>query len=72
MNVIVHFVIRHGYSILFATVFAHQLGLPVPGPLFLLAVGALVAGGKFGLITALALAVIACVLADWVWYEAGR
>jgi membrane protein DedA with SNARE-associated domain len=72
MNVIVQFVVKHGYSILFASVFAHQLGLPVPGPLFLLAVGALAAAGKLGLVLALGLAVIACVLADWVWYEAGR
>ena len=52
--------------------FAHQIGLPVPGPLFLLAAGALAAAGKLGLVPALGLAVTACVLADWVWYEAGR
>jgi membrane protein DedA with SNARE-associated domain len=72
MNTIVHFVLKHGYSILFATMFAHQLGLPIPGPLFLLAAGGLAAVGKLGLITALCLTVIACVMADWVWYEAGR
>lgn len=72
MNAIVQFVIKHGYSILFAVVFAHQIGLPVPAPLFLLAVGALVAARKLGLLPVLALAVTACVLADWVWYEAGR
>lgn len=72
MNAIVQFVIRHGYSILFATVFAHQIGLPVPAPLFLLAVGALVAARKLGLVPVLVLSVVACVLADWVWYEAGR
>lgn len=49
-----------------------QIGLPVPGPLFLLAAGALAATGKLGLVPALGLAVIACVLADWVWYEMGR
>ena len=43
MNVIVQFVVKHGYSILFAAVFAHQIGLPIPGPLFLLAAGALAA-----------------------------
>ena len=52
--------------------FAHQIGLPVPGPLFLLAAGALAAAGKLGLVSALGLAVTACVLADWLWYEAGR
>ena len=72
MNTIFHFVLKHGYSILFAAVFAHQVGVPLPGPLFLLAAGALAASGKLGLITSLGLAVIACVLADWVWYEAGR
>ncbi len=72
MNAILEFLVKHGYSILFATVFAHQLGLPLPAPLFLLAAGALVAVGKLGPVPVLGLAVIACVLADWVWYEAGR
>jgi len=72
MNAIIQFVVKHGYSILFASMFAHQIGLPVPGPLFLLAAGALVAAGKLGLVPAVGLAVAACVLADWVWYEAGR
>lgn len=72
MNVIVQFVTTHGYSILFTAVFARQIGLPIPAPLFLLATGALAAAGKSSLVPALALAVTACVLADWVWYEAGR
>lgn len=72
MNAIVQFVVRHGYPILFAAIFARQIGLPVPAPGFLLAAGALAASGKLGLVPALGLAVIACVLADWLWYEAGR
>ena len=72
MNVIVEFIMKHGYSVLFGAVFVHQIGLPVPGPLFLLAAGALAAAGKLGLAAALGLAVVACVLADWLWYEAGR
>ena len=72
MTAIVQFVLRHGYPILFGAVFARQIGLPVPAPAFLLAAGALAAFGKLGLVPALALAVCACVLADWVWYEAGR
>ena len=63
---------RHGYFILFAAMFAHQVGLPVPGPMFLLAAGALAAAGKLGLVPTLGLSVIACVLADLLWYEAGR
>jgi len=72
MNAIVQFVVKHGYSVLFVAVFAHQIGLPVPGPLFLLAAGSLAATRKLGLIAALGLAVSACVMADWAWYEAGR
>lgn len=72
MHSVLDFVTKHGYSVLFGALFAHQLGLPVPGPLFLIAAGALVAAGKMGLLVALVLAVIACVLADWPWYEAGR
>ena len=72
MTAIVQFVLRHGYPILFGAVFARQIGLPVPAPGFLLAAGALAAFGKLGLVTALALAISACVLADWLWYEAGR
>jgi membrane protein DedA with SNARE-associated domain len=72
MNAIPQFVMKNGYLILFAAMFAHQVGVPLPGPLVLLAVGALVATGKLGLVSTLGLAVIGCVLADWVWYEAGR
>jgi membrane protein DedA with SNARE-associated domain len=72
MNAIVEFIMKHGYSVLFGALFAHQIGLPVPGPLFLLAAGALAAAGKLVLALALVLAVVACVLADWIWYEAGR
>ena len=72
MSTIVQFVVKHGYYILFAAMFAHQIGLPIPGPLFLLAAGALAATRKLALIPALGLTVIACVMADWMWYEAGR
>jgi membrane protein DedA with SNARE-associated domain len=72
MNAIVQFVLKHGYAILFAALFAHQIGVPLPGPLFLLAAGALAATGNLAIFPILLLAVIAIVLADWPWYEAGR
>lgn len=72
MNVILQFVLRHGYSILFAALFVHQIGFPLPGPLFLLAAGALAAAGKLEFLVVVGLTIAACVLADWVWYEAGR
>ena len=72
MNAILQFVLKHGYAVLFGALFAHQAGLPIPGPLFLLAAGALAATGKLDFVAAVALAVTACVLGDWPWYEAGR
>jgi len=72
VSAIFQFVLKHGYSIFFAVLFAHQIGFPLPGPPFLLAAGALAAAGKFDVLTAISLAITACVLADWVWYEAGR
>ncbi len=72
MNVIFQFVLRHGYSFLFAALFAHQIGIPIPGPLFLLSAGALAAAGRLGVLPTIGLTIAACLLADWVWYEAGR
>jgi len=72
MHSIVQFLVQHGYSVLFAAVFANQMGLPVPAILFLVAAGALAGSGRLSLIAALGLALAASVLADWVWYEAGR
>ena len=72
MNAILHFVLKHGYILLFGALFAHQIGFPLPGPLFLLAAGALAASGKLNIFVSISLAVTACVLADWIWYETGR
>jgi membrane protein DedA with SNARE-associated domain len=72
VNAIFQFVLKHGYSVLFAATFAHQIGFPIPGPLFLVAAGALAATGRLGVLATIGLATSACVLADWIWYEAGR
>jgi membrane protein DedA with SNARE-associated domain/rhodanese-related sulfurtransferase len=72
MNSILQFLLEHGYSVLFVAVFANQVGLPIPSVLFLLAAGALAGSGRLSLIAALGFAFAASVLADWLWYEAGR
>jgi membrane protein DedA with SNARE-associated domain len=66
------FLIRHGYALLFALVLAEQLGLPVPAAPALLAMGALAGLGKFSFGTALAVAAMAAILSDSIWYEIGR
>jgi membrane protein DedA with SNARE-associated domain len=72
VNVTLQFVLEHGYSFLFAATFANQIGIPLPGPLLLLAAGALAAAQKMEFAGLFALTITACLLADWVWYEAGR
>ncbi len=66
------FLIRHGYALLFAIVLAEQLGLPVPAAPVLMAMGALAGLGKFSFGMALAVAAVAALLSDSVWYEIGR
>jgi len=65
-------VLRHPYAVLCGAVFAEQLGLPLPAVPFLLGAGALVGRDKLSAALALLLPVAACLLADLVWYEAGR
>lgn len=72
MNEIVQYLARHGYPVVFASVFARQLCLPIPAILFLLAAGALAGNGKLNLALVVGLGVIGCVLADLIWFEAGR
>jgi membrane protein DedA with SNARE-associated domain len=66
------FLLNHPYTVLFAVVFAEQLGLPVPAFPFLLGAGALVGMGMASPAAALGSALLASLLADVVWYEAGR
>jgi len=72
MNDIFRHLAAHGYSVLFGSVFARQLCLPVPAILFLLAAGALAGTGKMNLPAVIVLGMTASVLADLIWYEAGR
>ena len=62
---------RDAVAIVFLNVLLQQLGLPVPAvPTMLLAGSLAAAPGPVGKI--LAAAVVASVLADWVWYQAGK
>ena len=67
-----YYLVHITYSILFVAVFARQLCLPIPGLLFLLSAGALAGSGKLSLIGLVTVSTLGCVLADLVWYEAGR
>jgi len=72
MNQIVSYLVSHGYSVLFFVIFARQLCLPLPGILFLLAAGALAGAGRLSFALVVVVSVVGSVLADWLWFEAGR
>src|SRR5215831_20627625 len=59
------------YLLLFAWVFAEQIGLPIPAVPALLAAGALAAGSKLNVVSSAIVALTASVLADYLWYHAG-
>ena len=62
---------RDAAWVVFLNVLLQQVGLPVPAVPTLLLAGSLMANSR-ELATVLAAAVIASVLADWLWYLAGR
>jgi membrane protein DedA with SNARE-associated domain/rhodanese-related sulfurtransferase len=67
-----YYLIHTTYPILFLAVLARQLCLPVPALLFLLSGGALAGSGHLSFAGVLLAAVLGCLLADLVWFEAGR
>jgi membrane protein DedA with SNARE-associated domain len=60
-----------GYLLLFAWVFAEQIGLPIPAAPALLAAGALAGRGSLHMGLIVAVGLTAAVLADYLWYCAG-
>ncbi len=60
-----------GYLVLFAWVFAEQIGLPVPATPALLAAGALAATGGLNVTLIMLVALAASLLGDSLWFRAG-
>jgi len=63
---------RYGLWIVFGNVLVKQLGVPVPALPTLVIAGALVAAGKLPAPALIAVAVLACLIADSAWFAAGR
>jgi membrane protein DedA with SNARE-associated domain/rhodanese-related sulfurtransferase len=63
---------QYGLWLVFANVLALQLGLPVPAYPALIVVGAISARGDFSLPQVVGVAVAASLVADLVWFLAGR
>lgn len=72
MTLLLDLIAQYGVLFIFACVLIEQAGVPLPAYPVLLVAGSLGARGdlSFGLL--LASAVVACLLADSLWYAAGR
>jgi membrane protein DedA with SNARE-associated domain/rhodanese-related sulfurtransferase len=60
------------YPIILMAVFARQICLPIPAVLFLISAGALAASGRLNVPGVILIGIIGCLLADFVWFLAGR
>lgn len=72
MNETIQFLIEHGYIVIFVWVLAEQLGIPLPAVPILLAAGALAGKGRLNFSLIIALAFIASMISDLIWYQIGR
>jgi membrane protein DedA with SNARE-associated domain len=72
MDVALQVLVRYGYLVVFAGVFAEQIGAPLPSEPILLAAGALVGTARLNLVLVLGLATLASLVGDTVWYWIGR
>ena len=64
--------IEYGYLLVFAWVFAEQIGLPLPAEPVLLAAGALAGAGHVNIAALLVVAGLASLICDVLWYGIGR
>lgn len=66
------YVARHGLPLVFTNVLGEQLGLPIPAMPTLIVAGTLAVEKSFHASQVLLLAVLACLIADSVWFLLGR
>ena len=65
-------VVRYGVPLVSLNVFLEQIGAPIPAVPMLMVAGALSRDGKISSTHVMIWAVVASVLADWVWFLLGR
>ena len=71
MNEISPFLVNNAGLAIFATIFAEQIGVPLPAAPVLVAAGALAADGALNPALALGVTLAGCALADTLWYYVG-
>lgn len=72
MSLLLDLITQYGVLFVFGCVLVEQAGVPVPAyPVFLVA-GAAAARGEQSIVALVATAVVACLIADGLWYAAGK
>jgi membrane protein DedA with SNARE-associated domain len=72
VNTLFHYVIVYGVPLVFVNVLAEQLGLPLPAVPTLIVAGALSRDGKMSSTSVLLAALLASLIADYLWFALGR
>jgi membrane protein DedA with SNARE-associated domain/rhodanese-related sulfurtransferase len=72
MKTIEQLLVQYGLAVVFFNIGIEQLGLPVPAYPVLIVTGALSVDGSYSAWALLGVAVAACLIADVIWYAAGR
>lgn len=65
-------ILHYGVPLVFVNVFAEQIGAPIPAVPTLIIAGALARNGQMSSTAVLTSAVIASLIADWIWFLLGR
>jgi len=72
MRELIPLLIAHGALIVFAITLAARAGAPVPAAPLLVVAGGLARAGQLSLLVCVGVSVLANVLGDAIWYQAGR
>ena len=72
MHLLLSLITEYGLLLVFACVLVEQLGVPLPAYPLLMLTSALAARGQFNVVALGVTAVLACLIADHVWYLIGR
>lgn len=65
-------ILHYGIPLIFVNVFLEQIGAPIPAVPTLIVAGALARNGQMSSTYVLTAALIASLLADWIWFLLGR
>lgn len=72
MRTLVELLVQHGMLLVFLVTFAARVGVPVPAAPLLVVAGGLAASGELSWAGAFAASIVANLLGDAVWFQAGR